>query len=73
MSFDQARQIKRRHEGSLMAYDFVQGVGLGERAGHPAIKVYVSQARPAQTRRLPKSLEGVPVVVEVSGGGFKSF
>jgi hypothetical protein len=72
MSFDQARKVKRRHEGELMAYEFVQGVGLGEQAGHPAIKVYVDQGMVGHTSSLPTRLEGVPVVVEVSGG-FRSF
>lgn len=67
MTFDHAIQVKERHEDDLLSREFVQGVGVGEEGGRPAIKVYVDGLPPGGGHDLPRVLEDVPVVVEVSG------
>ena len=58
--------IKQMHEDELLAVPGVQGVGIGERKGKPAILVYVERATRRQRRRLPGRLEGVPLFMEES-------
>ena len=59
-------QARRRNERSLMAIDGVTGVGLGRTpTGDDAIVVYLRHA--AARKRLPATVEGYPVVVEVTG------
>jgi hypothetical protein len=57
--------IKDRHEDELMSLDCVQGVGVREHNGRPAINVYVESED--QVAMVPKELEGVPVIVESTG------
>jgi hypothetical protein len=72
VTLEHAREVKERHEGKLLLLDFVQGVGVGEDHGRPAIKVYVDDSSQDAHRALPRKLEDVPVVIEESGS-FKSF
>jgi hypothetical protein len=62
---------KAHHEGELLALPNVTGVGIGERAGKPVIKVYVSRKVPesmlSPDDRVPASLEGFEVDVEEIG------
>lgn len=62
---------KARHEGELLALPNVTGVGIGERAGKPVIKVFVSRKVPesmlAPNDRVPAALEGFEVDVEEIG------
>lgn len=63
---DVADLVRRRHEAELMAVAGVRGVGLGaSTSGDEVILVYVLDAD--VTRRLPSSLEGVPVQAIVTG------
>ncbi|MGD1879585.1 MAG: hypothetical protein ACFB13_19045 [Kiloniellaceae bacterium] len=63
--------VLRKHEDTLLAYPNVNGVGIGERAGHPVIKVMVTRKVPEASlqpdQRLPKELEGHAVDVEEIG------
>jgi hypothetical protein len=53
---------------TLMALDGVVGVAIGELDDHtPCIVVYVAEMTEALRLALPKTLEGHPVRVEVSG------
>jgi hypothetical protein len=64
-------QAKTRHEAELLALPNVTGVGIGERAGRPVIKVFVTEKVPesslAPEERVPASLEGYEVDVEAIG------
>lgn len=64
MSIEQAFE---RHHDRLMAVPGVTGVGIGEKAGRPAIVVMVAGLTAELRARLPRALEGHPVVVEQSG------
>ncbi|MET4698738.1 hypothetical protein ABIE65_001760 [Constrictibacter sp. MBR-5] len=63
--------ILQRHETALMQLPNVQGVGIGEKGGKPAIKVFVSRKVPkgslAESDVVPTQIEGVPTDVEEVG------
>lgn len=63
--------VLQKHETELMSLANVQGVGLGERAGKPVIKVFVDAKVPESSlpsdQIVPKNLEGCDVHVEEIG------
>lgn len=63
--------ILQRHETSLMQLPNVQGVGVGEKGGKPAIKVFVDRKVPKSSLKeseiVPAQIEGVPTDVEEVG------
>jgi hypothetical protein len=65
VNLESVKQVKDRYENQLMALDFVQGVGIRQSGGQPAIAVYVDAADTAG--KVPATLDDVPVVVEHSG------
>ncbi len=64
-------EARSRHEAALMKLPNVTGVGIGERAGQPVIKVFVTEKVPesslAPDELVPTSLEGHEVDVEEIG------
>ena len=62
---------KARHEADLMSLPNVVGVGIGERAGDPAIVVLVTHkvalAELAPEERVPPTIEGFQVDVIETG------
>jgi hypothetical protein len=64
-------EAKTRHEAELLALPNVTGVGIGERAGKPVIKVFVTERVPesrlAPEERIPTLLDGYEVDVEAIG------
>jgi hypothetical protein len=60
-------QVLERHSQRLMQLPEVTGCGVGERVGKPVIVVMIKTLTPEVKDSLPKSLDGHPVVVEVSG------
>ena len=62
------RKLDRAHQrltDRVMGRPGVSGTAIGERGGKPCLKVYVSDAGAKKT--IPRSQDGFPVVVEVSG------
>ena len=61
--------VLRAHDRELLQLPHVVGVyvGLLADAKTPCLKVMMSRKDPATERALPKSLEGYPVSVEVTG------
>ena len=55
------------HTNHLMTLPDVVGVGVGERAGRPCIKVFAARQSTALQEQLPDSLEGYIVEIEVTG------
>lgn len=53
---------------SWMAIPGVEGTGLGTCDGKPCIVVYAARESEAIERRIPASVEGHPVRIEVTGG-----
>jgi hypothetical protein len=64
-------EAKSRHEAELLGLPNVTGVGIGERAGKPVIKVFVTKkvhaSQLARDELVPRSLEGHEVDVEAIG------
>ena len=62
------KTVMDAHVGELMEIPGVVAVAIGELDDKtPCIKVYVIEQTEELGRRIPKSLEGHPVVIEVSG------
>ncbi len=63
--------VKAKYEAQLMRLPNVTGVGIGEKAGKPVIRVLVTHKVPESTLRpeetVPKTLEGSAVDVEEVG------
>ncbi|MGD8361035.1 MAG: hypothetical protein PVJ04_06360 [Gemmatimonadota bacterium] len=62
------RKLERAHQrltDRVMGRPGVSGTAIGERGGKPCLKVYVSDTGAKKT--IPRSQDGFPVVVEVSG------
>lgn len=61
--------VLRAHDQELLKLPNVVGVYVGLLADGktPCLKVMLSRETPATERALPKSLEGYPVVAEVTG------
>jgi hypothetical protein len=63
--------VKDKYEPNLMKLPNVAGVGIGERAGKPVIKVFVTTKMPESALRpgevVPKRLEGFETDVEEIG------
>jgi hypothetical protein len=60
--------VLENHATGLMSIPGVAAVGVGELSdGTPCIKIYVKRKTDDLLERLPKNLEGHPVVVEESG------
>lgn len=62
------KTVMEAHVGTLMAIPGVQAVAIGALDdGTPCITVYVEKETDETRRDIPNTLEGHPVVVEVSG------
>lgn len=59
--------VMNEHVDRLMTTPGVVGVGIGECAGTPCIKVFVSRSTPALVAQIPDKLEGHDVMVEETG------
>jgi hypothetical protein len=59
--------VLRAHTAELMKVPGVVGTGEGEVRGSPAVLVLVSRKTPEVGKRVPRRLEGYPVVVRVVG------
>lgn len=69
MSKPDINEVLRAHDKELMAIPGVVGVYVGalEDGKSPCLKVMVVKKTPELERRIPKSLDGYPVVVEETG------
>jgi hypothetical protein len=59
--------VLKIHSDSIMAVSGVVGTAIGEDAGKPCIKVYVVKKSAEIETRIPRSIEGYPVVIEETG------
>ncbi|MGH8004570.1 MAG: hypothetical protein ACRECJ_07590, partial [Limisphaerales bacterium] len=59
--------VQEEHTPHLMSLPGVVGTAIGESQGKPCIKVYVTQKTAEIEKGVPDSLEGYPVVIEVTG------
>lgn len=67
-SLEEIRAVKRAHEARWLALDEVVAVGLGRKDdGRDAIVVSVRSDTGAVRKRVPDTVDGVPVEVRVVG------
>jgi hypothetical protein len=59
--------VQRQHEDQLMAVPGVVGVGVGECAGEPCLKVLVEARTPELEEAIPSELDGYQVEFEETG------
>jgi len=62
-----AAQVKAEHEAELMAIQGVLGLGIGGSEDEPAIVVYLIDNNPQLLAQIPQELDGIKVIVEVTG------
>jgi hypothetical protein len=65
--------IQARHEDELFAIPGLAGNCVSRSASGYEFQVYVTDKTPKSTRAIPSDLEGVPVRVIDTHGGFTSF
>lgn len=68
---DSVERARRQVTRKVMGMKGVVGTAIGLRQGKPCIKVYLEKDDPGLRRRLPRSVGGVAVDVEVTGGMHK--
>jgi hypothetical protein len=60
--------VMQEHSAEIMALDGVVGIYVGEtEAEKPCIKVMVAEKSAELERKIPKTLEGFPVLIDVTG------
>lgn len=59
--------VLARHTPELLAIPGVNGTGEGIEAGEPVLVVFAPNDTPDLRARLPRTLEGYPVVVRATG------
>jgi hypothetical protein len=67
MAAETIREVLKKHTGELMAVPGVVGTGQGLCEGKPCIKVFVIEKTPDVDQRIPPTLDGYPVSIEVTG------
>jgi hypothetical protein len=60
-------QVQRDHEDQWLAMPGVVGVAIGQDQGRPCITILVSANIEALRRRIPKTVEGYPIVFHETG------
>ena len=60
-------KVIKRHAPILMAIPGIVGVAQGQCGDHPCLRVYVIQKTPELEQKIPRTLEGYPVVIEETG------
>ncbi len=65
-------QVRDQYERQFLDIEGVEGIGIGidERSGATAIKVYVAQKTRALQEQLPTQVDGYPVQIEATGEEF---
>ncbi len=60
-------EVLEAHTDELMAVPGVVGTAIGDCAGRPCIKVFVTERTTALEKRIPSALEGHKVELETTG------
>jgi hypothetical protein len=61
------KEVLEEHSGDLMSIDGVVGTGQGLCQGKPCIMVFVVKKTPEIKEKIPKILQGYPVMIEETG------
>lgn len=60
-------EVQQQHSEAWLKLPGVEGTAIGLCNNAPCIKVLVSRRTPELTRTIPDTVEGYPVVIEVTG------
>ncbi len=60
-------QVQEKYQNQWLALPGVVGVGIGELGKKPALVVMVVKKTPELEQKIPKMVEGYPVVIEETG------
>jgi hypothetical protein len=61
-------EVLRTNTPGWMAVPGVVGTGIGVCDAVPCLKVFVAERTPEIREQIPRSVEGYPILVEVTGG-----
>jgi hypothetical protein len=67
MAAETIKEVLKKHTEELMSMPGVVGTGQGLCEGKPCIKVFVIEKTPDLDQKIPKTLDGYPVVIEETG------
>jgi hypothetical protein len=67
MAAETIKEVLKKHTRDLMSMPGVVGTGQGLCEGKPCIKVLVIEKTPDLDQKIPKTLDGYPVVIEETG------
>ncbi len=67
MAAETIKEVLKKHTKDLMSMPGVVGTGQGLCEGKPCIKVFVIEKTPDLEQKIPKTLDGYPVVIEETG------
>jgi hypothetical protein len=67
MAAETIKEVLKSHTKELMAVPGVVGTGQGICEGNPCIKVFVIEKTPDLDQKIPKTLNGYPVVIQETG------
>jgi hypothetical protein len=67
MAAETIKEALKKHTKDLMSMPGVVGTGQGLCEGKPCIKVFVIKKTPDLDQKIPKTLDGYPVVIEETG------
>jgi len=59
--------VLKKYSGTWMQVEGVVGTGEGRYQDKPCVKVFVESSTELIKKEIPSSVEGIPVVVEVTG------
>ena len=60
-------EVQEEHQKRLLAIPGVVGIGQGISQGKPCFRIYVDKLTPELSAKIPKEIEGYPVVVLETG------
>lgn len=61
-------QVQEAYTDEWMIIPGIEGTGIGLCGGEPCIKVYSSKSADELQGKIPPTVEGYPVTIEVTGG-----
>ena len=67
MAEETIKEVLKKHTKNLMSIPGVVGTGQGLCEAKPCIKVFVIERTSGLDQKIPKTLDGYPVVVEETG------
>lgn len=67
MAAETIKEVLKKHTKDLMSIPGVVGTGQGLCEAKPCIKVFVIKKTPDLDQKIPKTLDGYPLVIEETG------